>query len=317
MNKKLTDEQITEMVNLYKELGNVWKVGEILGKCGQSVHEALSKRGFINKINIFSDDDYKFLNENYITYRDSGRLQELADSLGRTRHFICRKAREIGLTSIKYKISEKHLMANRKASIGKWDRHVHPKGMLGKKHSTETVSGMSKRVKELWANPLSKFNSFEHRESLSERMSARMLTNDAKSNNYSRTKKGYFKKDDILIPMRSSWELNYAHYLNKLQNDDKIIMWEYEVDVFRFPELRLGVKVYTPDFKVFYKDGKIIYHEVKGWMDIKSKIKLRLMKKYYPLIKIKLIDKDKYMAIEKKKLSIDGWGTFFKNKTHE
>lgn len=314
MNKRLTNEQISEMANLYKEFGNVWKVGEILGKCGQSVHEALSRRGLINKMNKFSDDDYKFLNENYLIYRDSGRLLELSIILSRTKQFVCRKANELGLTAIKYRMSEKHITANRQAAVGKWGRHTHPKGMLGKKHSPETVSGMSKRVKELWADPLSKFNSVEHREALSERMSKRMLDDNAKSNNYSRTKKGYFKKDNLLIPMRSSWELNYAHYLNKLEKESKIVKWEYEPDVFKFPELRIGVKVYTPDFKVFYQGGKVIYHEVKGWMDIKSKIKLKLMKTHYPLTKIKLIDKVKYKAIEKKKLTIDGWGTFIAKK---
>lgn len=315
INSRLSKDEIAEMYELYKQLGNVWEVAKILGKCGQSVHEALSRRGLINKINIFSEKDYDYLSKNYIEYRDSGRLEDLANEMKRTKNFICRKAKELGLTAIKYKVSEKHKEANRNASIGKWSKRPHPKGMLGKKHNDKTVKGMSIRIKKAWADPKSKFNSFEHRQALSERMSKRMLDNKAKSNNYSRTKKGYFVKEDLLIPMRSSWELNYAHYLNKLQNENKIEKWEYEPDVFRFPELMIGLKVYTPDFKVFYKNGSIIYHEVKGWMDIKSKIKLKLMKTYYPKIKIKIIGKEQYKKIEKKKDIILGWGTFKEHKT--
>ena len=93
--RKATDEQITES---YARLGNIWKVAEELGMCGQSVHERLKKLGIDTSVNVFTDDDYKYLAERYVPYRNAGQLQTLADEMGRTKQFICRKAGELGLT---------------------------------------------------------------------------------------------------------------------------------------------------------------------------------------------------------------------------
>jgi hypothetical protein len=307
-NSKLSEEKVTEMHELYKKLGNVWSVAKVLGKSGQSIHEALNKRGLINKINLFSKEDYDFLAKNYLLYRDSGKLPELASRMGRTKYFLCRKAKELGLTDAKYIFSDIHVKALKNSSQNQWANKPHPKGMLGKTHSPEVVLNMSKRVKELWGNPNSKFNSPSHRESLSNRMSNFQTSNPNKSNNYSRTKKGWFVKGDKKIAMRSSWELNYAHFLNKMVLDKKIKSWEYEAKSFKFPELVFGCRTYTPDFLVINNDDKIIYHEVKGWMDKKSILKLKLMKKHFPEVKLKIIDELKYKKIEKNKNAIPNWG---------
>lgn len=93
--KKATDEQLIES---YKKTKSVWKTAKEFGMCGQSVHERLQRLGAINPINLFTKEDYKVLEERYVLYRDSGQLQELANELGRTKQFICRKAKELGLT---------------------------------------------------------------------------------------------------------------------------------------------------------------------------------------------------------------------------
>lgn len=92
---KATDPQIREA---YARLGSVWKVGEELGMCGQSVHERLRKMGIDTGMNVFTKSDEKHLAERYVPYRDAGALQILADEMGRTKQFICRKAGELGLT---------------------------------------------------------------------------------------------------------------------------------------------------------------------------------------------------------------------------
>jgi hypothetical protein len=105
------------------------------------------------------------------------------------------------------------------------------------------------------------------------------------------------KREDLNgLYVRSTWEANYARYLNWLASIGDIKMWEYEVDTFEFPVKR-GSRFYTPDFKVFNKDGSIEYHEIKGYMDQRSATKLKRMNKYYPQVKILLIDKDAYYAI--------------------
>lgn len=95
MAKKASDEAIAEA---YTRLRSVWKVGEELGMCGQSVHERLQKMGVDTSLNLFTREDESYLAKRYVLYRDAGMLQALADELGRTKQFICRKAKALGLT---------------------------------------------------------------------------------------------------------------------------------------------------------------------------------------------------------------------------
>lgn len=99
------------------------------------------------------------------------------------------------------------------------------------------------------------------------------------------------------IYFRSAWEANYARYLNWLQSKGEILRWEFEPDTYEFHKIKKGSRYYTPDFKVFAPDETYEYHEVKGYMNQKSKTKLARMKKYYPSIKVVLIDKAEYRHI--------------------
>lgn len=65
-------------------------------------------------------------------------------------------------------------------------------------------------------------------------------------------------------------------------------------------ELKLIYSDFLCGDNIYDMHGKIIYHEVKGWMDPKSKTKLKRMKLYYPEIKIKLIEKKQYNEIKTK-----------------
>lgn len=127
-------------------------------------------------------------------------------------------------------------------------------------------------------------------------------------NPYSRTKSG--KRADLGgLFVRSSWEANYARYLNWLIDQGEIHSWEYEADTFVFHGETRGAIHYTPDFKITERDGRIVYHEVKGWMDSKSKTKLKRMKKHYPDVKIIVIGEDEYKAISKWKDLLPEWET--------
>ena len=96
----MTDEQIKEA---YSRTKSVWRAAELLNMVGQSVHERLQKMGVNTSRNLFTDDDIEMLKSRYMIYRDAGKLQDLANSLGRTRHFICRKAKDLGLTDYSHK----------------------------------------------------------------------------------------------------------------------------------------------------------------------------------------------------------------------
>ncbi len=95
---------------------------------------------------------------------------------------------------------------------------------------------------------------------------------------------------------RSSWEANYARYLNWLVAHGNLEKWEYETEIFPFP-VRRGSRFYTPDFKIFNNDGTIEYHEIKGYMDQPSRTKIKRMKKYHPTIKLIVIGAESYYAI--------------------
>lgn len=108
---------------------------------------------------------------------------------------------------------------------------------------------------------------------------------------------------------RSSWEANYARYLNWLVSQGTIAAWEYEPQTFVFHGVTRGVLTYTPDFRVIDHDGSYEWHEVKGWMDDKSKAKLKRMAKFYPSERIIIIGKDEYQAVKKWSRLIDNWET--------
>ena len=109
---------------------------------------------------------------------------------------------------------------------------------------------------------------------------------------------------------RSAWEANYARYLEWLKKKGEIFDWKYEPDTFWFFKIKRGVRSYKPDFKVWEKqDSKPYYIEIKGWMDPRSKTKLKRMAKYYPQIKIVIVDRIQYREIAKWQRLIPGWET--------
>lgn len=90
-------------------------------------------------------------------------------------------------------------------------------------------------------------------------------------NAYQYTKTGFRK--DIDLNVRSSWEANFVRVLKLYKIDFK-----FEPTVFPFPVKR-GTKAYTPDFYLTDHDEWI---ELKGYLDDKSKIKLKRFKRYFP-----------------------------------
>lgn len=118
------------------------------------------------------------------------------------------------------------------------------------------------------------------------------------------------------IKFRSKAEANYAAYLDWLIDVGQVSQWHYESKVFWFtPDavakggVRRGVTSYKPDFAVWpaLRDD-CEWHEVKGYMDARSRVALKRMAKYYPSEKIVVID-SKQMAALKRQVSgfAPGW----------
>ncbi len=132
---------------------------------------------------------------------------------------------------------------------------------------------------------------------------------------------------------RSAWEANYARVLNLLVKQGEIQGWEYETKTFEFKKIERGTRFYTPDFKVItecprckgrgyfdssdknyalgepceYCNGTgsaYEWHEVKGYMDAKSKTQLKRMAKYYPNEKIRIIDATFFKDAKRKGLDV-------------
>lgn len=113
---------------------------------------------------------------------------------------------------------------------------------------------------------------------------------------YSMTKGG--KRVDLNGQyFRSSWEANWARYLNWLISVGEITSWKYEAKTFEFTKIKKGSRFYTPDFEVVNQDGSVEYHEIKGYNYPEGATKLKRMAKYYPDVKLILIERDEYRKV--------------------
>lgn len=106
---------------------------------------------------------------------------------------------------------------------------------------------------------------------------------------------------------RSTWEANVAAYLQYLKESGVILDWEHEPKTFWFEGIKRGVCSYLPDFKITYPDGRHLWLEVKGWLDAKSKTKLKRMKKYFPEEQVELFDGVRYRSIKKMSSLFPEW----------
>lgn len=107
---------------------------------------------------------------------------------------------------------------------------------------------------------------------------------------------------------RSRWEANYARYLEWQKRRGDIAEWEYEPTTFYFEGLKRGKNNYKPDFLVMANDETKRYHEVKGYMDKRSKTLLDRMRRYYPDVPLEVIDGKRYRGIARTAARIvPGW----------
>lgn len=111
---------------------------------------------------------------------------------------------------------------------------------------------------------------------------------------YSKSKRGVRRGQYF----RSRMEANYAAYLDFVG-----VKWEYEPKTFWFPVKR-GVVSYTPDF---YLPDEDKYVETKGWMDPKSKTKIRRMAIHHKDVKLEVVDWKAYKEIAKWSKLIPNW----------
>lgn len=284
----------------HRELATHLKVKE------SSIRYICSHKKWRRKVPDWTKEEELILKDHYNS-TVYGDLDELLKKLPtKLKSNICRKARALGLTNKNRPLKEDHIAGIGKRTKERIAEKGHPRGMLGRNHSEETRKIFSKINKERWADPNYVLRDEKHLQAISDRMMIQQRTRPV-LNQYCRSKSG--RRDDLNnMYVRSSWEANYARYLNYLLSKNLIKKWEYEKDVFYFDKIKRGTRSYLPDFKVYTNDDKIEYHEIKGWMDQKSKTKLKRMEKYYPRIKIILIQKKEYELLKKQMIGvINNW----------
>lgn len=275
--KKATNEQL---IKAYEDHKNVWKVAELFGMCGQSVWERLKRLGIDTTTNFLSDaekNEIKALYEEGFISGD-GSLKNLSLKLNKTIPFISRYAKQIGLTNRKRSKDNKicdHISNNNRNWL---KENPHPKGMLGKKHSAEFIE------KSLNAR----------KKALESKVQYQKMVETQRNNGAHDRKHGSWKSEWRTIGnqkkfFRSRWEANYARYLEFLRMNGNISGWEHEPKTFWFLSIKRGARSYLPDFKVINQDGSHYWVEVKGWMDKRSKTKIKRFAKYYPEEKLEIV----------------------------
>lgn len=282
---KATDQEI---IDAYRITGSVWKSAEKLGMCGQSVWERLKKLGYIDD-DAWTVQQIDLLKEYYsVGETEPININKLAELLGKHKTNVCRKAKELGLTTSRYR-----------------------------KKTPEYCQEVSRRAKEWLANNPHPKGAYKHGKEIRICPSCGMFfevypkseqvycsKGCGKNHAQSQGNQGYAKtgkRADLNNQyFRSRWEANYARYLNFLiANGEPIVKWEFEPETFEFKKIKKGTRFYTPDFKITFKDGHIAYHEVKGWDYPKGRTARKRFIKYYPHLELVLIDKQFFNGLRK------------------
>uniref|UniRef100_A0AB39BYX4 Holliday junction resolvase n=1 Tax=Pakpunavirus sp. TaxID=2833053 RepID=A0AB39BYX4_9CAUD len=190
--------------------------------------------------------------------------------------------------------------------ISKWiQSNPHPRGMTGIKHSAATLSLIGSKSRARWAGLTP--------DQVADQVKKMMATKSANGTVANPRPKASWKAEWREIGgrrkyYRSRWEANYAYYLEWLKTIGEIADWSHEPKTFWFEGIKRGCVSYLPDFWVKDADGSESYHEVKGWMDDRSKTKIKRMAKYHPTVKLIVIDSKGYAALKRKVAAVvPGW----------
>ncbi len=176
--------------------------------------------------------------------------------------------------------------------------------MAGKHLSEEHKAKLAVTSKAMW----SRWTEAERDDMVLKRIQAKRLLGNPIPNVRGTWKAAWREVGGRRIFFRSRWEANYARYLEWLRAIGQIASWEHEPHTFWFDGIKRGVVSYLPDFLVVNPNGSREWHEVKGWMDARSKTTISRMAKYHPQEKLIVIAEKGYKEIRAKVSTlIPGW----------
>lgn len=261
------------------------------------------KNDYKNRRYTWTKEEEKILIEEY---KKRTNIKIIAEKINKTQGSIKAKAHELNITNkdkyytskqIKFMIENKDKLTYQEMAkklnkdVSNICRKFKELGIKKDKIKSNFWSEENQKNIELWKK--------HQRETRIKNGTLNPMKNQ--KNPYSRAKGGK-RKDLDNIYFRSSWEANIARYYNYIG-----VKWEYEPKTFIFNNITRGSVSYTPDFYLPEQDKWI---EIKGWMDGKSKTKLKRFEKQYPeeYKKLELIQEKEYNEI-KKKISpfIENW----------
>ena len=115
--------------------------------------------------------------------------------------------------------------------------------------------------------------------------------------------------DGRIYRFRSKAEARYAAYLQWLKDTGNIKAWDYEFEYFGWTNQRGNKVQYCPDFRTLRdSESDWEYWEVKGYLDARSKAKLKGFSKHFPYLKLTVIDSAWFKRNTKKlKGLVPGW----------
>ncbi len=300
----LTNAQLLEA---YQSEGSVWKAGDKLGVRGQSIQRRLTKIGAMTPMRTWTESEKNEVRAVYASgiVRGDGKLDALAAKIGRTKQFISRLANKEGLSRRSRGFTDAAKQRSSDLATQRWKKQLHPRGAFGMKHTDATKFKVSMASRAAWES-----RTDQQRTDLTHRQLVTRLARFgtlAPPRHGVTWKQGWREIAGRRIFFRSRWEFNYAVYLQFLVEQGHILRWDHEPKTFWFDGVRRGCVSYLPDFEILGLDSTIEYHEVKGWMDARSKTKLRRMAKYHPTVKVRVIDGKWFKANTKKLSFLPGW----------
>lgn len=307
-----TEDEILFLKNNYKSM-TMEELCDSMNRTDGSIRGMKSKLGLIKKNRKITENEVDIIRDYYQTHdANNFDMNELMNIVGRSENSIGLIASRHGFADYhhghksdlerakmkkrinEYYNSEYYQTIGRQLASEKTKNQFkekgHPKGFFGKHHTQEVCDIISAAVKERFSNM-----TYQEKHEIAMRAVQTKIENgtinNTTSNSYSRARGG--KREDLNNSyFRSAWEANIARVLNYLQ-----INWQYELRRFYFEDSVDGVLSYQPDF---YLPEFDMWIEVKGWMDEKSKTRLKLFKEQYPeeYNKLMLIDQKRYYELE-------------------
>jgi hypothetical protein len=228
-------------------------------------------------------------------------IKPLSESLGRSPASIHCRANELGITFErgKYPRSTPKIRTYQRQFKTAEELHEYRSEKMKERHRTTPHPMKGKPVPRDVKDRISKANIGRKRppEATARQMRTRQINGTMIPNKKRGSwRAGWREIGGQKIYARSMWEANYARYLELLKKNKAILDWQHEPDVFWFEKILRGVRCYIPDFRVLMLDQTVEYHEVKGWMDAKSKTKIRRMGKYHPTVTVKIINGEWFRA---------------------